>query len=104
MPVKLKGKKILQKEALDEVCFDLGLTVKPDPQYKDYVIYLDNIYLFRAVLHPEKDYFGVRFASRHFADYTYNREKIVELVDKLIKDKAGRNTTCPKDYSKENHI
>lgn len=102
--IKHKGKKAIAKACLDKVCYELSLDMKPDLRRNDYVISKDGIYLFRAVLHSQKEYFGVRFKVTQFAVYNYTEETITQLVNKLIKDRQGRKITIPSDYSKENHI
>lgn len=102
--IKHKGKKAIAKEMLDKVCYDLCLEMKIDHRRNDYVISKDGIYLFRAVLHSQKEFFGIRFKVTQFAVYNYTIETITQLVDKLIRDRKGRKITIPSDYSKENHI
>lgn len=101
---KHKGKKVIAKECLDKICYELCLDMKLDKVRNDYVISRNGIYLFRAVLHPQKDFFGIRFNINQPSVYNYTEETVTKLVNRLIENRGDRRVTLPSDYSKENHI
>lgn len=104
MATHVKQEIKFQREALSELCSELGLIVTDDVAYRDCVVKKNNIYLFRAVFHPKKNYFGVRFAIGQTAVYRYTKETVTKLVERLIENRGTRKVTITSDYSKENHI
>jgi hypothetical protein len=104
MATHVKKEIQFQRDALHEICHELGLTVTDDIINRDCVVKKGNIYLFRAVFHPKKDYFGVRFALGQTSVYKYTKETVIELVERLIERRGNRKVTITSDYSKENHI
>lgn len=100
-----KSKKVeIAKQKLDNICFELGLKMRLDPQRKDYIISKDNIYLFRASVYRKYSYFGIRFGTRQSCNYNYDDQKVEELVNKILEERGVRKHSNGTDYSRDKHL